>query len=99
MRRTAALGLVLFAAYTATIGLHASGKSAYAGYEPRALLAAKSVVDDHDVDVANQESSRGRQRQAPDGAGKGAHRPGFPVLIAPAYALGGAHGVELFIAA
>jgi hypothetical protein len=99
MRRTAALWLVLFAAYAATIGLQAFEKSDYAGYEPRALLAAKSLVDDHDVDVANQDSSPKRQRQVHDGAVNEAHGPGFPVLIAPAYALGGAHGVELLIAA
>ena len=44
MRRTALVWLVLFAAYLATLGLHAFGSAEYAGDEPHYLLAAKSLV-------------------------------------------------------
>ena len=49
MRRTALVWLVLFAAYLATLGLHAFGRSEYAGDEPHYLLAAKSIVDDGQI--------------------------------------------------
>ena len=52
MRRTLALWLLLFGVYAATIGLHAFGASDYAGDEPHYLLAAKSIVEDGDVDVS-----------------------------------------------
>src|SRR3954467_5724439 len=109
MRRTALVWLVLFAAYLATLGLHAFGSAQYAGDEPHYLLAAKSIVEDGDLDVRDEFASRayrdfypyaldrqGRLRRArlnePHGAG-------FPLLIAPAFALGGARGVEVFLAA
>ncbi len=109
MRRTLLLWLLLFAAYAATIGLHAFGSSEYAGAEPHNLLIAESIVEDGDFDLRNQYAARAYEDFYP-----GALRPqgretdgrlhepygiGFAAFIAPAYALAGPKGVELFLAA
>jgi hypothetical protein len=109
MRRTALVWLVLFAAYLATLGLHAFGRSEYAGDEPHYLLAAKSIVDHGDLDVRDEFASRAykdfypypleRQGRLRNGRLNEPHGAGFPLLIAPAFAIGGAHGVEIFLAA
>ena len=109
MRRTIALWLLLFAVYAATLGMSAFGRSDYAGDEPHYLLAARSIVEDGNVDVLDEYADReyagfypydlrphGRETE---GRLNEPHGVGFPLLIAPAYALGGAHGVELFLAA
>jgi hypothetical protein len=109
MRRTLALWLVLFGAYAATIGLHAFGASDYGGDEPHYLLATESLLDDGDVDVRDEYAERAyrgfypytleRHGQETEGRLNEPHGIGFPLLILPAYAIGGAHGVELFLAA
>jgi hypothetical protein len=109
VRRTAALWLVLFGLYSATIGLHAFGRSDYAGDEPHYLLAAKSLVDDGDVDVVNQYRTGAYgsfypYALEPHGALTDRHLDephglGFPALLAPAFAVGGAKGVEVMLAA
>jgi hypothetical protein len=109
MRRAVALWLLLFAAYAATIGLHAFDGVDYAGDEPRYLLAAKSIVDDGNVDVRDEYAAHAyrdfypralkRQGHLTKGRLNEPHAPGFPLLIAPAFAIGGAKGVELFVAA
>ena len=86
-----------------------SATSDYGGDEPHYLLTAKSLVDDGDFDVRNQRADRDWEEFYPyylDRHGKltegHAHEPhgaGFPALIAPAFALGGAKAVELFLAA
>ncbi|MEA2458713.1 MAG: hypothetical protein QOC95_1685, partial [Thermoleophilaceae bacterium] len=108
-RRAAALWLVLFAVYGATIGLTAFGRSEYAGDEPHYLLTAKSIVDDHNVELTDEYRQRQYRSFYPgtlDPQGvltKGRlnepHGVGFPLLIAPAFAIGGAKGVEVFLAA
>ena len=107
--RVLAVWAVLFAAYAATLGIDAVGREDYAGDEPRHLLAAESIVSDFDIDLADEFATRayadfhrgplrpqGRvvlgRRLEPQGFG-------FGLLIAPAYALGGPQGVELFLAA
>jgi hypothetical protein len=109
MRRTLALWLLLFAAYAATLGLSAFGASEYGGDEPHYLLAAESIVDDGDVDVRDEYAARAysefypyelrRHGRPTEGRLNEPHGVGFPLLIAPAYAIGGATGVELFLAA
>src|ERR687896_46306 len=88
--RTAVLWLVLFAAYAATLGLDAFDDSDYGGDEPHYLLAAESLIEDGDLDVHGDETN-GRLHEP--------HGAGFPVFVTPAYAIGGAKGVELFLAA
>src|SRR5215210_7149686 len=109
MRRTLALWLLLFGVYAATIGLDAFAASDYGGDEPHYLLAAKSIVEDGDVDVRDEYSQRAyaefypyelqRQGHTTEGRLNEPHGVGFPLLIAPAYAIGGAKAVELFLAA
>jgi hypothetical protein len=109
MRRTLALWLLLSAAYAATLGLSAFGASDYGGDEPHYLLAAESIVEDGDVDVRDEYAERAysdfypyalrRHGRTTEGRLNEPHGIGFPLLIAPAYALAGAKGVELFLAA
>ena len=109
MRRSLALFLLLFAAYAATVGLDAFRDSNYAGDEPHYLLAAQSVVEDGDLDVQNQYDARAYDEfypyplephgEATDGRLHEPHGPGFALLVAPAYWVGGGVGVELFLAA
>ena len=109
MRRTLVLWLVLFAAYAATIGLDAIGASEYAGAEPHHLLMAESIVEDGDFDLRNQYAARAYedfypgdlrpQGRATEGRLHEPYGIGFAAFIAPAYALGGPTGVELFLAA
>src|SRR4051812_4270006 len=105
--RALALWAVLFAAYAATLGVNAIGRSDYGGDEPRYLLVAESIVSDGDIDLTDEFAGRAyagfhRGPLAPQGRvilGR-AMEPqgvGFALLIAPAYALGGANGVELFL--
>jgi hypothetical protein len=107
--RLAALWLVLFAVYGATLGLDSFDSSDYGGDEPHYLLTAKSLVDDGDFDVRNQRFHReweefypyplDRHGELTEGRAHEPHGAGFPALIAPAFALGGAKAVELFLAA
>jgi hypothetical protein len=109
MRRTLALWLLLFGVYAATLGLDAFAGSDYGGDEPHYLLAAHSIVHDGDVDVLDEYRERAYARFYPhelrphgretDSRLNEPHGLGFPALIAPAYALGGAKAVELFVAA
>jgi hypothetical protein len=108
-RRSAALWLVLFAIYAGTIGMRASGTSEYAGAEPHYLLTAKSLIDDGDVDLTDDYRAREYrdfsagtlqpQGLLTRGRLDEPHGVGFPALIAPAFAIGGAKGVEVFLAA
>ena len=109
MRRTLALWLLLFGVYASTIGLDAFGDSDYGGDEPHYLLTAESLLDDGNVDVKDEYAERAYQDFYPyelDKHGKETegrlnepHGIGFPLFILPAYAAGGAEGVELFLAA
>src|SRR3954453_12753095 len=108
-RRGAALWLVLFAVYAATVGLHAFDSSDCGGDEPHSLLSAKSIVGDGDLDLTDEYRSGAYRAFSPrpldphgvltKGRLNEPHGVGFPLLIAPAFAIGGAHAVEFFLAA
>jgi 4-amino-4-deoxy-L-arabinose transferase-like glycosyltransferase len=109
VRRAAAIWLVLFAAYAATIGLPAFGHSQFGGDEPHFLLTAKSIVDDGNIDLRDEYVTgayRGfypyalaRQGRLTNGQADEPYGVGFALLIAPAYAIGGQLGVQLLLAA
>jgi hypothetical protein len=106
--RLLALFIVLFAAYAATLGVPADRGLDYAGTEPHHLLAAESLVSDHDVDLRNQYDQRAYENWYPrtlhtDGHDVGGrlvepHGIGYAVLISPAYWLGGAKAVQMEMA-
>ena len=101
--------LVLFAAYAAGVGLHASPGTDLSAPEAHVLLLTRSIVDDGDLDLSDE---YGAAAWRPFYGGtlvpltgpreRGQLEPipaGFPLLIAPAYALGGRFAVELWLAA
>jgi hypothetical protein len=100
---------VLFAAYAATLGIDVAGDSDHTGAESHSLLAAASIADGDGLSLADAYAERRwsawqRQPLVTDGevvAGRlvEPHGIGFPLLIAPAYALGGSNLVELLLAA
>src|SRR3954452_15386083 len=108
-RRAAALWLVFCAVYAATVDMRAFDGASYAGDEPHYLLTAKSIVDDGSLDLADEYRSRGYSPFYPrtldphglltQGRLNEPHGVGFPLLIAPAYAIAGAKGVEVMLAA
>jgi len=109
VRRSIGLWVVLFAAYAATIGLDATPGERFTDREAHVLLSASSVVTDRSLDLRNEYADRawtefyGGELTPSAGLTDGRllepQGIGFPVLIAPAYAVGGATGVELFLAA
>jgi ABC-type xylose transport system permease subunit len=109
MRRAAVLWLVLFAAYAATIGLPAFGTSQFGGDEPHYLLTAESIVSDRDLDLRDEYATQAyrdwypytleRHGRLTKGQANEPHGAGFPLLIAPAYAIGGSLAVQLLLAA
>lgn len=84
---------------------------AITGDEPHYLLAAHSLVYDHDLDLGNNYAQRDyaafypdafldpHVKVQPNGAQLLSHDIGLPLLIAPAYALGERAGVMQFFAA
>lgn len=100
---------VVFAVHAATIGLPAVEGSEYAIEEAHHLLTAESLVSDGDVDLSDDLPGAGRLAGLPadleihgqlmDGRIHDPHGAGFPLVVAPALAVGGVIGVELFLAA
>ena len=93
------------AVYAATLGIPAQTGMDYAGAEPHHLLAAESIVSDRDVDLTDEYADRAYASWYPTRAqDRRAGRRRAPawsrtasasrVLIAPAYALGGARAVQ-----
>jgi hypothetical protein len=109
VRRAAAVWIVLFAAYAATIGLPAFGDSQFGGVEPHLLLTAESIVSDGDVDLRDEYASRAyrgwypyvleRHGRLTNGQANEPQGVGFALMIAPAYALGGPAAVQVLVAA
>jgi len=109
LRRALLLWLVFFAAYAATAGLPASPGRDLSEPEAQTLLVTESVVSDGDLDLRDDYGARSwRSFYRGDLAPRAGPRDGrlldpigiaFPLLIAPAYALGGPIAVELFLAA
>jgi hypothetical protein len=109
--RASLVWLLLFAVYAGTLGLRAVDRSGYAGDEPRYLLSARSLAEDGNLNVFDEYGQKAysgffpyvlKPRGVSDRERATLYDPvgaGFPLLIAPAYKLGGAHLVELFLAA
>src|ERR687887_1747361 len=103
VRRTTALWLLLFAVYAAGAGLHASPGEDLAEAEAHYLLLTRSIVDDGNLDLSDEYGAAawrpfyGRQLLPLTGPReRGQLEPiaaGFPLLCAPAYALGGRRSV------
>ena len=95
---------MLFAAYAATLRVDAAGGSHYAGDEPHLLLAAESLARRTGTSTSRTSTRSGGAAPRPTAAIVAGrlvepHGLGFPLLLAPAYALGGATLVELALAA
>jgi hypothetical protein len=109
VRRAVAIWLLLLAVYAAAIGLDASPGQRWSAREAHELLAAESIVSDRDVDLRDEYAGRawrefGGPPLRPTAALSGgrlleAQGIGFPLLIAPAYALGGTALVQVWLAA
>jgi hypothetical protein len=109
LKRALLIWLALFAVYAGTIGIETFPGHDYGGDEPHHLLTAESIVSDGDIDLTDEYRTRayadwydGRLNIHGSTTNGQIHEPhgmGFPLLIAPAYALGGPIGVELFLAA
>lgn len=110
LRRGAALAGLLFAVYAAALGTHAEPGSRLTGAEAHVLLTAASIADDGDLDLRNQYAERAWRNHyggeleptaRPDLAGRiiEPHGIGLPLVLAPAYDLGGATLVRLMLAA
>lgn len=109
MRRALAIWLLLFAVYAAALGLDASPGERWSPREGHELLTVESIVTDGDVDLRDEYATRAwtqfggpplRPTARPvDGRLVEPQGIGFPLLIAPAYALGGTTLVQLWLAA
>jgi hypothetical protein len=109
MRRALAIWLLLFAVYCAALGLDASPGQRWSAREGHELLTAESIVSDHDVDLRDEYATQAWTRfdgpplrptaSLTDGRLVEPQGLGFPLLIAPAYALGGTTLVQLWLAA
>lgn len=105
MRRSLAIFALFLAAYAATIGLRAAPGERYAPAEAHRLLTAASIAADGDLDLRDQYAEHtwrewdGTPLRPTAGLTKGRlvepQGIGFPLLIAPAYALGGATAAEV----
>jgi hypothetical protein len=103
------LWLVLFAVYALTALVDAAPGQRFGAPEAHRLLVAESIVSDGDVDLTDEYEDRA-YRKFYDRPLRPAAEPtdgrlvepvglGFALLIAPAYAVAGATGVQLFLAA
>jgi hypothetical protein len=109
VRRATLLWLLLFVVYAAGTGLHASPGEDLSEPEAHYLLLTRSIVDYGNLDLSDEYGAAAwrpfyGQPLAPltGPRERGQLEPiaaGFPLLCAPAYALGGRLAVELWLAA
>jgi hypothetical protein len=108
-RTTLALGAVLFGVYAATLGTHAVPGHRITAAGAHVLLTTRSIADDRDLDLRNQYRERAWRSYyggelkptARPGAGGRIAEPqgvGLPLLLAPAWAIGGVTAVRLWLA-
>lgn len=108
-RSALAVGAVLFAVYAAAGAIDASPRERLTAAEAHVLLSAESIVSDGDLDLRDQYAARAwrdwyggtlRPTAAPGPDGRLAESQGigFPLLVAPAWALGGVTAVKLWLA-
>ena len=64
---------MLFAAYVATTGVDAAGGAEFAGDEPHFLIAAESLAEDRDLDLADEYAER-RDELRSEGESRAARR-------------------------
>ena len=104
----AALFLLLSVAYAFSIDIRASRGASISGDEPFYLLTTQSLLQDGDLDLANQYEARsyesffdhpnGLWRQSvplENGRLLSPHNPGLSVLVIPGFALGGLGGAQV----
>jgi hypothetical protein len=107
---TIALTAALFAVYCLGLGTHAGPGSRLTAAEAHVLMTAASIAHDGDLDLRNQYKARTWEgfygtplhpTAAPDAAGRVLEPQGvgLPLLLAPAYKLGGTTLVRLLLAA
>jgi hypothetical protein len=96
-------------AFYAALGTRLPGPAGPQGDEPHYLAIAQSLLSDGDLDLKDEIEGReyalfyaGTLRPhtspaSPPGRALSIHTPGLPVLILPAYWLGGYPGVRLFL--
>lgn len=105
---------VLFATsflVVAGLGLHYTSGLRVSGDEPHYLIMAQSLIREGDLDLRDNYAREDWRAYTPgpvaphygaprsDGRPYPAHSPGLPVLLAPAYALGGRPAVVVLLAA
>ncbi len=106
-RRADLLLLAVAWAWFAALGLGLPGPAGPQGDEPHYLLQAQSLLSDGDLDLADEYDEREYRAffpgtlqahtspRSPRGVIYEVHTPGLPVLLLPAYALGGYAGAKL----
>jgi hypothetical protein len=105
-----AIFVATFAIYAA-FGVRFATDVGFPGDEPHYLIIAHSLLTDRDLDIANNHARRDYRAfyggdLRPDYLRRGVHdeiysihAPGLPAILLPAYAIGGAMGAVIFVAA
>ena len=102
--------LLVLVAGQAAVGMRASRTANVTGDEPFYLMTVQSLVSDGDLDLRDDYADHEERRfwrgtvplwkqmePTPDGRLLAPHDPGLPLLLVPAYRLGGLAGVQRFL--